>query len=182
MSIKIEVKSEVVKTVKGTKGDNAGKIFHIPEIHGYAAISGERNPMPILLGIPAPKGKDDRTGHYDQGVYRLGPSSFYVANRELRLRDHVDLIAADAPANDLLLRVTVHGTKTATKKDGTIVTVLDCDVHIPSESYPLSCYIEPRNDNTKPGEYAIGPESFLVESRRLKFAQKPQLLPLAKAA
>lgn len=182
MSIKIEVKSSEVKVVKGKHGANEGKTFRIPEIHAYATISGERHPTPIILGIPAPKEKDDKTGHYQPGVYRLGAASFYVANRELRLRDHAVLLSADAPSSQLILRLTVHGMKTATRKDGTLVTVLDCDVYLPNESYPAACYIEPRDELTKPGEYVVGPESFDVENRKLRLVSKPHLMPAQQPA
>jgi len=178
VSIKIEVKSIEVKVVKGKNGPNDGKTFRIPEIHAYAAISGERHPQPILLSIPAPKGKDDKTGHYHTGVYRLGAASFYVANHELRLRDHVILLPVESPASQVVLRITVHGTKSANRRDGTLVTVLDCDAHIPGESYPVSCFIEPSRDGIAPGEYFLGQESFVIESRRLKLLSKPQLSSL----
>lgn len=175
MSIKIEVKSIEVKVVSGKKEEIRGKIFRIPEIHAYAAITGERHPQPILLSIPAPKEKDDKAGHYQPGVYRLGAASFYVANHELRMRDHVILLPVESPPSQVVLRITVHGTKSANRRDGTLVTVLDCDAHIPGESYPLSCFIEPSRDGITPGEYFLGQESFVIESRRLKLLSKPQL-------
>jgi|GEM_PF-3222740 len=182
MSIKIEVKGSEVNVVRGKHGANEGKTFRIPQLVGYAQTIGERHPQPVILRIPAPRDKDDKRGHYEPGKYRVSADSFYVGNRELRLREHLVLLPEDAPASKCVLRLTVHGTKSAKCKDGTLVTVLDCDAHIPSESYPVSCYVEPQHEGIQPGEYFVSPESFQVENRNIRLIAKPVLHSATAAA
>lgn len=177
MTCKVLVKGQFVKNVIGKHGIHADKEYSIPMINAYAQIPGERNPQHIEFGIPRPDSPDDVTGQYEPGQFVLGARSFYVdSDKRLCLRRYLVLHKPDQ-STDLLLRVTVHGTKVHTGKDGTLTTVQDCDVHIPGEEFPVTALLPMRRDEVQPGDYFVGPESFEVGYRELRLLNAPQLLP-----
>lgn len=179
MTCKVMVKNQIVEEVRGKHGANAGKTFSIPKHNAYALISGERNPVAFQFGMPRPQSEDEAIG-YEPGNYVVAAASFYVDDsKRLCLRNHLVLTRPDR-AEGLLLKVTVHGTKVwKDPKDGTLHTMQDCDVHLPDEDYPVAALIPVRGDGVMPGEYFVGPESFVVQRRELDIVPAVQLLPLA---
>lgn len=91
MTIKVEVVSSYIKSVTGTKGDNAGKQFQIPMVEAYACLPEERYPVRIDYSL----GKGETAPK--PGEYSIGPNSFYVDQYgQLQLRRSLHLIPAPA--------------------------------------------------------------------------------------
>lgn len=91
MSIKIEVAGSYIKSVTGSKGENAGKQFQIPMVEAYAHLPGERYPIKVDYSL----GKGDAAPV--AGTYMLGPKSFYVDQYgALQLRRTLDLMPMGA--------------------------------------------------------------------------------------
>ena len=86
--LKIEVVRSYIKDVTGTKGDNAGKTFHIPMVECYVHLPGEK--YPIKSDYSLNKGQAAPPA----GNYLLGPGSFYVDQYgSLQVRRSLELIA-----------------------------------------------------------------------------------------
>lgn len=177
MTCKVMVKNQFVEEVRGKHGAAAGKIFNIPKHNAYALIAGERHPVAFQFGMPKPESQDEAIG-YEPGTYVVAAASFYVdGDKRLRLRRHLVLNRPER-ADGLLLQIVVHGSKVwKDTADNTLHTMLDCDVHLPNEDYPVSALIAPRGDAVQPGNYFVGPESFVVNGRELTLTVAPQLLP-----